>query len=43
MIGLGRPAMLDVLYERGYSHSYDAEDVEKDLKTIDRLWPAKKG
>jgi predicted HTH domain antitoxin len=42
MLGLGRPAMLDVIYERGYSHSYDVEDVKKGVEAIDRLWPARK-
>lgn len=42
MIGLGRPAMLDVIYERGYSHSYDVEDVMKGVEAIERLWPARK-
>jgi len=38
-LGLSKPEFMDLMGQRGIPMPYDVEDLESDLKTLDKLFP----
>ena len=38
-LGLSKPQFMDLLGQRGIPVPYDVDDLESDLKTLDKLFP----
>lgn len=38
-LGLSKPQFMDLLGQRGIPMPYDVDDLESDLKTLDKLFP----